>query len=139
MAATSKRGLRVLVAEDEPLAALVIEDVLVGEGHAVALAQDGAAALELAAEQRFDVLLTDLAMPRVTGLELIRRLRQTQPMLPVVVMTGFLSPLAAQELRGQARPPVALLQKPFEIDRLLEALALVQGDEAPPCRAKAGP
>ena len=138
MASTPRRGLKVLVAEDEPLAALVIEDVLVSEGHDVALAQDGAAALEMAAAQRFDVLLTDLAMPRVTGLELIRQLRQTQPQLPVVVMTGFLSPHAAQELRSQARPPVALLQKPFEINRLLDAMALVDACEAP-CRAKAGP
>lgn len=140
MPANSKRGLKVLVAEDEPLAALVIEDVLTGEGHAVALAQDGMEALDLAGRDRFDLLLTDLAMPRLDGLDLIRRLRQSQPLLPVVVMTGFLSPAAAQELRDQARPPVALLQKPFEIDRLLAALALVQGLRGePPCRAQAGP
>ncbi len=136
----SKRGLKVLVAEDEPLAALVIEDVLTSEGHVVALAQDGAEALELAGRDSFDLLLTDLAMPRLGGLELIQRLRQSHPMLPVVVMTGFLSPAAAQELRGQARPPVALLQKPFEIDRLLAALALVQGQRGEAAgRVKAGP
>ncbi len=135
MAAGFERGLKVLVAEDEPLAVLVIEDVLVGEGHAVVLAADGAVALDLAAKDSFDVLLTDLAMPRVGGVELILRLRlrQSQPHLPVVVMTGFLSPVAAQALCGQALPPVALLHKPFEIDRLPAALALVQGlrDEAP--------
>ncbi len=136
--AKNKRSLRVLVAEDEPLAAMVIEDVLVGEGHAVALAPDGAAALELAARQDFDVLLTDLAMPRVDGLALIRQLRLTQPDLPVVVMTGFLSAPAAGELRGQAQPPVALLQKPFDIDRLLQALELVKLAPAP-CRAEAAP
>jgi CheY-like chemotaxis protein len=133
-----QRGLRVLVAEDEPLAALVIEEVLVGEGHVVALAQDGAAALELAGREAFDVLLTDLAMPRLTGLELIQALRQTQPQLPVVVMTGFLSPAAARELCTEAQPPVALLQKPFEIDRLLEALALVRPAQ-PASRAEARP
>jgi CheY-like chemotaxis protein len=126
------RGLKVLVAEDEPLAAFVIQEVLLEAGHVVALAQDGAAALELAEGQVFDVLLTDLAMPQVTGLELIHRLRQTQPQLPVVVMTGFLSEPAALALRDQAQPPVALLEKPFELDRLLEALAMVA--LAPPPR-----
>ncbi len=122
--------LRVLVAEDEPLAAMVIEDVLSSEGHAVTLAPDGAAALALTAHHAFDVLLTDLAMPRLSGLELIQRLRLTHPDLPVVVMTGFLSPGEALQLRNQARPPLALLHKPFQIDSLLDALALVKTQPA---------
>ena len=68
------RPLCVLVAEDEPLLALVVEEALVEEGHAVALAPDGQAALEAAAERGpFDVLLTDLRMPRLAGEELVWR------------------------------------------------------------------
>ena len=128
MGATFTRSLRVLVAEDEELAALVIEEVLTGEGHLVTLAPDGAAALDRAlqaqaAQQEFDVLVTDLAMPRMTGMELIDQLRLSHPNLPVVVMTGFLSPEHAAELSNQAYPPLALLHKPFRIDSLLAALA----------------
>jgi len=66
--------LRVLVAEDEHLAALVVEDALVDQGHEVVLARDGQEALDIEG-LAFDVLVTDLAMPRVTGWELIPLLR----------------------------------------------------------------
>ncbi|MFC7691701.1 response regulator [Paeniroseomonas aquatica] len=64
-------GLRILVAEDEPLAAMVIEEALTDYGHSVMLAADGEEALRLAEAVSFDVLVTDLAMPRMTGWELI--------------------------------------------------------------------
>src|SRR5689334_6948296 len=85
-------GLRVLLAEDESLAALVVEDALTDMGHAVVHAADGEAALHLAGTAPFDVLVTDIAMPRMTGLELIPQLRARHPGLPVVVMTGYLPP-----------------------------------------------
>ncbi|WP_149539691.1 response regulator [Siccirubricoccus phaeus] len=114
--------LRVLVAEDEALAAMVLEDVLTEAGHRPVLAPDGEAALRLARESRFDLLLTDLAMPRMTGWQLIATLREEQPDLPLVVMTGYLPPGGRELLFQNPRPPRALLQKPFEIGQLLAVL-----------------
>jgi CheY-like chemotaxis protein len=125
MQPSSMQGLRLLVAEDEPLAALVIEEILTAEGCSVCLAEDGKEAFELAQREHFDLLITDLAMPRMTGLELIQKLHEFQPELPVMVMTGFLSPAAAEALRSQAKPPAALLQKPFDIDLLVRIVAQV--------------
>ncbi len=118
-------SLRVLVAEDERLAALVIAEALAEAGHAVLLAGDGEAALRLAADNPFDVLLTDLTLPRMTGWELIPRLRAQRPDLPVVVMTGFLRPGGREVLLADARGRLAILLKPFEIGQLLDALARV--------------
>lgn len=115
-------GLRVLVAEDEPLAAMIIEEVLTDAGHSVLLAADGEEALSLATGAVFDVLLTDLAMPRMTGFELIPRLRARQSGLPVVVMTGFLPPGKSDALFADSRGPLTILQKPFQIDHLIDAL-----------------
>ena len=84
--------LRVLVAEDERLAALVVEDALIDQGHEVMLARDGQEALDMAESFDFDALVTDLAMPRVTGWELIPRMRARRADLPVVVVTGYLPP-----------------------------------------------
>lgn len=114
-----------LLAEDEPLAALVVTDALMDMGHEVAHAPDGEIALGLAGAAPYDVLITDLAMPRMSGTELIPRLRAGRPDLPVVVMTGHLTPEAARLLAGQAAGRTALLLKPFALTQLAEALARV--------------
>jgi CheY-like chemotaxis protein len=120
------RPLRILVAEDEPLAALVIEEALTDLGHEVFHAPDGLAALELAEQAwPFDVLLTDLAMPRLPGWELIPRLRAGHPELPVVVMTGFLPPELGPNLLRETGGPMELLLKPFDLTALMRALARV--------------
>lgn len=118
-------GLRVLLAEDEALAAAVIEDALADLGHAVVHAADGEVALGLAAGQSFDVLVTDLSMPRMSGLELIPRLRAEQPGLPVVVMTGYLPPDGDWLLRTSEGAPMAVLLKPFAVSQLAAVLARV--------------
>jgi CheY-like chemotaxis protein len=125
----SIHGLRILVAEDEPLAALVIEEILVAEGHSVCLAGDGREALELAQHENFDLLITDLAMPRMTGQELIQALRAMRPDLPVVVMTGYLSPDTAELLRATLCPPLALLHKPFDLDHLVRVVSRIAAPE----------
>ena len=122
--------LRVLVAEDEHLAALVVEDALADQGHEVVLARDGQEALDIAEVFAFDVLVTDLAMPRVTGWELIPLLRARRADLPVVVMTGYLPPGGGQILFADKRGPLALLHKPFGIGQLFEALGHVVAERA---------
>ncbi|MDB5371668.1 MAG: response regulator [Belnapia sp.] len=120
--ALARRGLRILVAEDEPLAAMVIEDALTECGHTVVLAADGEEALRLAEAGSFDLLVTDLAMPRMTGWELIPRLRAAQPDLPVVVMTGFLPANGHSLLESREDSPMALLLKPFQLGDLVKAI-----------------
>ena len=117
--------LRVLVAEDEHLAALVVEDALMEQGHHVVLARDGQEALDIAESYAFDVLVTDLAMPRLTGWDLIPLMRARRSDLPVVVMTGYLPPGGGQTLFADKRGPLALLHKPFNISQLFAALGRV--------------
>lgn len=132
-----QEGLRILVAEDEPLAAMVIEDALTEAGHSVLLAADGEEAERLAQSNNFDLLVTDLAMPRMTGWELIPRLRAEHPNLPVVVMTGFLPPNGREILMADGRGPLALLLKPFELHQLMTAIDQVAAARATPAAAPA--
>ncbi|MBL6076582.1 response regulator [Belnapia sp. T18] len=113
------------MAEDEPLAAMVVEEVLTELGYDVLLASDGEEALRLAEDHDFDVLVTDLAMPRMTGWELIPRLRTQRPDLPVVVMTGFLPSNGREVLLSGQTGPLALVLKPFEINHLVRAIEKV--------------
>ena len=120
------RRLRVLMAEDEALAAEVLEEALADAGFSILMAEDGLAALDLAGRHGFDVLLTDLRMPRMGGHELIRRLRQRRPNLPVVVMTGY-DPGDGEATLPSGPGPLRLLTKPLNLDSLVAALRDVAG------------
>ena len=113
---------RILVAEDEALAAMAIEDELLREGHEVVLAPDGHAALEAARATMPDLLLTDLRMPRLDGIGLIRALREMEPQLPVVVMTGYAPAGGAEAFRNAGEGPVSLFTKPLDMDAVLAEL-----------------
>ncbi|MGX9964044.1 response regulator [Roseomonas sp. F4] len=112
----------ILLAEDEALAAMAIEEELLGEGYEVVLATDGQAALEAARTRRPDLLLTDLRMPRLDGAGLIRALRAEMPELPVVVMTGYAPAGGAAAFAGQGEGPIALFAKPLDMDAVLAEL-----------------
>jgi CheY-like chemotaxis protein len=121
-------ALRVLLAEDEALVAMALADCLEAEGHAVAVAGDGAEALAMARGlDPLDLLVTDLRMPRLGGEGLIRALWAERPGLPVLVVTGSAPPGGAEALRRGAgdRGPLALLHKPVEYDALAAALRRV--------------
>lgn len=115
-------GRRILVAEDEALAAMAIEDELLREGYDVEVAMDGQAALEIARATMPDLLLTDLRMPRLDGVGLIRAMRGMAPDLPVVVMTGFAPLGGAEALRQEGEGPTIVLSKPLDMDALLAEL-----------------
>jgi CheY-like chemotaxis protein len=125
MPAAPSPPLRILVAEDEPLASMVVEEILLELGHEVLLAADGQAALDIAAHTPFDILVTDLAMPRVPGWELISRLRASRPDLPIIVMSGYVPPAVANALDTAGPGPLVMLQKPFDLGALINAVAEV--------------
>lgn len=106
----------VLVVEDEVLAALAIEDYLGRLGYRVTLAGDGVEGLERQRNDPAHIVVTDIRMPRMDGLRLIRELRRLDPALPIVVMTGY---LAADTSLGEAggsdaASVVEVLRKPVD-------------------------
>jgi CheY-like chemotaxis protein len=115
--------LRILVAEDEALAAMAIEEELLAAGFEVDLAPDGEAALEAARRHLPDLLLTDLRMPRLDGAGLIRAVRALAPGLPVVVMTGYAGGHGPEAFRRPGEGPVALFSKPLDMDAVLADIA----------------
>lgn len=113
----------ILVAEDEALAALAIEQFLTFKGFRVTVARDGLEAAQFHSSDPADAVITDLRMPRLDGIKLIHHLRQGQPDLPVVVMTGYLGLDGGQEdLIGSAWPALVVLKKPVSPQELLSSL-----------------
>ena len=80
--------MRVLVVDDEPAVRQALERALAAEGHDVTVAEDGRAALDRLAEERVDAVVLDVAMPRIDGLEVCRRLRTAGDRTPVLMLTA---------------------------------------------------
>src|SRR5215467_2099417 len=86
---TGERSGRVLVVDDEEGVRSFVAEALEREGHEVVQAADGREALRAAREEPFDVVITDLRMPVVDGMTLIRSLRTEQADVEIIVLTAF--------------------------------------------------
>lgn len=80
--------MRILLVEDEPVLRDGLLDLLRGGGHAVEAAGDGRRAIELGTESPFDLVVLDLMLPLVDGVEVCRRLRLARPTLPILMLTA---------------------------------------------------
>ena len=80
--------MRLLVAEDDPILADALSHALRGAGHAVDAVGDGVAADAALATSSFDVVVLDLGLPRMDGLEVLRRLRARRATVPVLILTA---------------------------------------------------
>ncbi len=112
--------MRILIVDDEGSLLLTLVANLELEGFDVVGAQDANSALRLVREGHFDLVLTDIRMPGMSGLELFRSIRSIRPDMPVILMTAF----AAENLINQAvqEGVFAVLPKPFEIEHVIFAL-----------------
>ena len=112
---------RILVVDDEPSLLLTISANLELEGFEVVEATDGARALELTRQGPFDLVLSDIRMPGMSGVDLFHELRRSHADMPVVLMTAFaLEGLVDQALRDGA---FAVLSKPFRIEHMVAILS----------------
>ena len=129
------RGETLLVVEDEPAVLQLVVRMLRRNGYSVIAAATGTQALALAAERDFDMLLTDVVMPEISGLELAERISRLRPAVSVLFMSGY-SPDLFGDKRAIAEG-IMLLQKPFTEQALLEGIRAAMA--APREVSKIGP
>ncbi len=117
MSTTTKEQKKVLVVEDDPWIRSLMADLLAGEGYDVVEAPDGKQGLELASEREPDVILLDLAMPEVSGLDVLHELKSSNPTrdIPVIVVSAY----AMLMMGSDARRADGVIQKPFDLADLL--------------------
>jgi CheY-like chemotaxis protein len=117
------RPLRILLAEDDDRLRQLIAHQMESMGHVVESAADGNQALLKFHEAPFDLILTDLSMPKLNGLALVEAARQVIAEIPIIMLTGF----GAMLLPDGERPPGVdiLLSKPITRDNLAAAIAQV--------------
>jgi len=112
---------KILLIEDDASTAGSLQKVLCAEGYEVLVARRGDAGLEQAQKQSFDVVVTDLRMPGLGGLELVAQLHAAKPKQPIILMTAHGTTETAIEATKLGACDYLL--KPFEADELLDMVA----------------
>jgi DNA-binding NtrC family response regulator len=124
------RQKRILIVEDETPVATALERALStprGGGYWVEWCESGEAALERLAAARFDLLISDLRLPGISGLELIELSHGADPHMRCVLMTAFGTP----QLEAQAqRLADAYVPKPFRLHDLIQTISTVLSEPA---------
>ena len=125
----ANRMARILLTEDDASLRIFLSRALEQAGHNVVQAADGFSALELAGAGGFDLLLTDIVMPGIDGIELAQRARAIMPDLRVMFITGF---AAVALIRGDAPTDARLMSKPFHLRDLVGEIAGMFPAATPP-------
>ena len=122
--------LRILIVDDEEELVSALRERLNLRGFQAQGVTTGAAALELIEEAAFDVVLLDIKMPELGGLEVIRQIKDLRPRLQVVLLTGHGSVKSVEE--GMALGAFDYLMKPVKIDNLVGILTAAGSGRRPP-------
>jgi len=111
---------KVLVIDDDPLVLKTIGAVLKKQGYEYQLAEDAQVALEYTNQVDFDVILADIRMPVVNGVDAVKQIQKARkemnkPEIPIIFITGF----AEEGIRLKADLVGEVIQKPFDLDHLM--------------------
>ncbi|RJP76611.1 MAG: response regulator [Candidatus Zixiibacteriota bacterium] len=114
-----KRPL-LLVADDEEIIRTRLQEMSAMLGFEVRTAKDGGEAWEQFQAQRPDIVILDIYMPKINGLQLMQKIKNTEPTCPVILITGFMH--FEQLVKSQPIKPDGFITKPFNINTIINAL-----------------
>lgn len=110
---------KILLAEDDNLTRATLGHFLRAKGYEVELAEDGARAISLFKENDFDLVVSDVVMPNVSGWQLLERVSSLSPDTPVLLMTAYAQP---QSRQADSRAAPELILKPLVLTELLSKI-----------------
>lgn len=111
---------RILVVDDEQIVLNLLEDTLTDDGYQVTITASAHKAIELAQSQTFDFILTDIRMPEMNGIEMVKEIHQFAPTIGVLFMTGYANLNTAKQAIKEGA--FDYIMKPFELDEIRQAL-----------------
>lgn len=114
-------NIRILVVDDEPFVRDLLKDFFTKIDMDVTTAPDGASGVAACRSDTFDAALVDLKMPGKSGIEVLAKIKQIDPTLPVIMMTGF--PTIDSSLEAIRRGAYDYIIKPFKLQELKELVA----------------
>jgi two-component system response regulator FlrC len=120
--------MKILVVEDDPNLREAIVDSLMLKGHQVQEVANGAQAVKVIAQSNLDIILSDINMPEMDGLQLLAHVKKHQPWLPMILMTAYGD--VGQAVKAMQLGANDYLMKPFEVQELLTLLNKYQSTSA---------
>jgi len=111
---------KALVIDDEQIVLDSISRILAGEGFAVDVTQSGCRGTEMALSSPYSIVLTDIRMPDVGGMKVLRDIKRSKPSLPVIMITGYAT--VKSSVQAMKLGAADYLEKPFTPDGLLRAV-----------------
>lgn len=114
------KSFRILVVDDEAFVRDLFDQALKTMGHEVLCVEDGCSAIERIKKDTFDVIFLDIVMPGMDGIEALKKIKEIDPDLPIIMMTGF----AVEAKMNEALTLGALdyIYKPFDVDKGREVI-----------------
>jgi DNA-binding NtrC family response regulator len=113
-------NLTVMLVDDEEIVCKRLKTALEQDGYAVDVFQDGAAAIDRLKEKQYDIVVSDIRMDEVDGLDVLRAVRKSSPRTKIIMITGYATAEVARE--AQAKGAFAFIAKPFRPRDLRELL-----------------
>ncbi len=113
--------MKILIVDDETVVAHLLADSIEAQGHEATVAYGGDEALRLIGRQCPDAVFLDVKMPEMSGLDVLRRLRESHPSLPVILITGHAGSDDCEDARRLGA--LEVIEKPFLLNALRNALA----------------
>jgi PAS domain S-box-containing protein len=124
-AVRSRAKGRILIVDDESEVGEILNDLLARDGHTVVFCLEAEAALARFAQEPFDIVMTDLGMPGLSGWEVARQIKLERPGTPVIMVTGWSDRIDPAEAAGRGVDYV--VAKPFKRDEMREIIAAALG------------
>jgi len=119
---------QVLVIDDEQIVLDSVSQILIDENYEVDVSLSGREGLDWAIERPYDIILTDIRMPDIGGMRVLRDIKRVKSSLPVVIITGYATTKSA--VQAMKLGAAEYIEKPFEPEQLLEAVARALGTAA---------
>ena len=114
-----KQGALILIVDDDPGTCTTLKNILLKKGYRISIAHDGEKAVTMAQEKTYDIILIDLKLPTINGLEVYLKIKEIDPKLVAIMMTGYckeMTDLVEEALNNDA---YTCIFKPLDIEKLL--------------------
>ena len=121
--APSVRPSRILVVDDEVVIRALLNEILSEEGYEVTTASGGSQAISILDQDRFDLIITDIMMPEVDGMEVLLYARRIDPKCPVIMITGYPSAETIERLTSLGASDY--ITKPFSPDLIKQTVGKI--------------